>query len=275
MELYFEKLKERLHVLEEHNQDDRSMLPDPVLQQQTGRRPSLTTTERRYVGPSSGTVFIEAAITYARTNGILGSLDSTEDVAISADSRDSHDLTNLLGLGNLRQDPDRGTVARLFDVFLEIQWQYMALTRSEFEIHQDRFFGADREAHPESACIIYTVVAISTYFIGRNDGSVAASHLANLHYEKALALLPKVLQGKDIYSLQIIVLLLLYSMANPQKPVVWHLLGYAIRLSTSLSLHKADGLPMEEASKSAMELSRRVFWSLYCIDRGVCNTLGR
>jgi choline-glycine betaine transporter len=67
-----------------------------------------------------------------------------------------------------------------------------------------------------STVVTYTVFAIATFFIGKNGGNVMASNLAETYYEKALSNLPKVLPLKNLQTLQSILLMLLFTLVNPQ-----------------------------------------------------------
>lgn len=228
---------------------------------------------RRYIGVSSGITFIESAITFAKTHGILEDLQDLESNGKAFESPESKRLLQILSPGPAQATLDRETVSDLFDYFLATHWTYRILTPDDFDVHVVQYFSMTPEKYPESATVIHAVCAISTFFLGMTEGNIVASNLAEVHYEKALSYLTSILSQRSIQTLQIILLVLLYSLLNPQKPVTWHLLGSALRLATFLGLHNenyhAGG---DEKDRS---LRQHLFWSLYSIDRAVGNTLGR
>ena len=229
------------------------------------------TPNRRYLGTSSGISFIEYAITFAKTHKILDGSQESSQVKNSTNIDAKH-LIQILSPSPAQSNLDRETVSRLFDYFSITQWYYRIITRDEFDHHLSLFFSDAPNDHAESAIVVHIISAISTFYLGAIEGNAMASNLAEIQYEKALHLLPTILPYRTIETLQTILLVLLYSFLNPQKPVTWHLLGAALRLATFLRLHE-DNAVTDNAKD--INVRRNLFWTLYSIDRAVGNTLGR
>ncbi|EXJ81527.1 hypothetical protein A1O1_07591 [Capronia coronata CBS 617.96] len=239
------------------------------------KRQNPPVSNRRYLGTSSGIAFIEYAITFAKTRHIL---DGSRGLASQPNSQahtDSKRLIDILSPTPAHANLDRETVSRLFDYFSVTQWFYRILTREQFDFHLSRFFSDTPNEYPESGIVIHAISAISTFYLGAMEGNAMASNLAEMQYERALHLLPNILPYRTIGTLQIILLVLLYSLVNPQKSVTWHLLGAALRLATFLRLHEDNLTPAATDSAKDASARRDLFWSLYSIDRAVGNTLGR
>lgn len=94
-------------------------------------------------------------------------------------------------------------------------------------------------------------------------------------YRIARETLTPTLQNEDRVSLQALLSLALYSLSSPAGPSIWQVLGTAMRLATSLGLHKAR--PATTTTKDMMdyEMDKRAFWSLYNLDRLISVTLSR
>lgn len=247
----------------------------PTLKPPEQKQQSLKASNRRYLGTSSGIAFIEYAITFAKTRNIL---DGPQDLASQRSGQASTEAKRLIAV--LSPTPthanlDRETVSKLFDYFSVTQWFYRILTRDQFDVHLSRFFSDTPNEYPESGIVVHMITAISTFYLGSMEGNAMASNLAEMQYERALHLLPNILPYRTIETLQIILLVLLYSLVNPQKSVTWHLLGSALRLATFLRLHEDNVTSASTYSAKEINARRDLFWSLYSIDRAVGNTLGR
>lgn len=68
-------------------------------------------------------------------------------------------------------------------------------------------------------------------------------------------------------------LLVIYALMRPNVPGVWYVLGSALRLTVDLGLH-TDKLNMSY-DPFTREIRRRLFWSVYSLDRQVCSYFGR
>jgi hypothetical protein len=186
-----------------------------------------------------------------------------------------------LKLGELPQllPPDDGipltrtTMEELFTIFQSLQNQYPILTSEEFQEYLTRFLEEQLSPDPLSTACVHMVFAITMGHLGKTERNTTASKLSEIYYQRVLGELHHILYPRSLHSLQVILLVLLFSLSNPQQPVVWHLVGYALRLSTELGLHRVA--PWQNVDASDIDRGRRLFWSLYSIDRAVGNTLGR
>ncbi|TPX11777.1 uncharacterized protein E0L32_007514 [Thyridium curvatum] len=224
----------------------------------------------RYLGASSGFAFVESALRLAYKRGILESIPGEEegdDVSTNMSKR--HGFDDLLPVLQSPSIPERPRMIELFDLYDEAQWQYLILTESEFDAHLDAFYRMDPMDCPISAVVVYMVFAIAVQHVERTDWNVAASNVASSYHQQALGMVGLLLRHRSIESLQAILLVLVFSINNPQKPIVWHLLGSAMRLASNLNLH------IEPEDVSTRDISHRLFWSLYSMDRAIGNTLGR
>ena len=279
---YVTQLEEHLHLLQKKLHDDRPpSTPSTTGIPSISIAPSVSVSAAsRYLGASSGLAFVESAVRLAQSRGILDSSHEDEDVdddSFLSSGVLTSALDGLFAPTPAPSIPGREKMEELFADFVQVQWQYQILERSEFEHHLDHFFGPDRHHNPASIVVVNMVFAISVHFAGRIRGDVTASNMADSYHEQALTFLGDLLRHKTIDSLQAILLILLFSIVNPQKPIVWHLLGSALRLASELGIHTETicQQPALEAFEDTSDLPRRLFWSLYSMDRAVGNTLGR
>jgi Fungal specific transcription factor domain/Fungal Zn(2)-Cys(6) binuclear cluster domain len=98
---------------------------------------------------------------------------------------------------------------------------------------------------------------------------------ATAFYRVARETLTPTLQNEDRVSLQALLSLALYSLSSPAGPSIWQVLGTAMRLATSLGLHKARPPTTNTKDMMDYEMDKRAFWSLYNLDRLISVTLSR
>ncbi|KAF7588958.1 hypothetical protein BBP40_004960 [Aspergillus hancockii] len=165
----------------------------------------------------------------------------------------------VLRLASL-EDAERVT-SQYFD---SMGYQYPFLHRPDFFTQLRRIY-AGEVLPPEMIHTYHITIAISL-LISSADGAQA-----NEYYRASQETLSLSLQNEDLSALRALLSLALYTMFATNGPSVWHVLGSALRLATSLGLHKSRHVSnvVEE------ELAKRAFWSLYNLDRLVASTLGR
>lgn len=94
-------------------------------------------------------------------------------------------------------------------------------------------------------------------------------------YRKALSLVVCALQYAEdvlhpgsITGIQAILLLAQYSLVDPKHFHSWYLVGMAVRVMVDLGLH--HDIPSEVVTDTdRLDIRRRVFHSIYCLDRSV------
>ncbi|KAH8657777.1 fungal-specific transcription factor domain-containing protein [Xylariales sp. PMI_506] len=94
-----------------------------------------------------------------------------------------------------------------------------------------------------------------------------------LYYNKALGYMEDALGYGDMVALEVIMLQVSYSFFNQLGPNTWFLVGLAARLAVGMGLHTSatyDMLPVDVA-----ESRKRIFYSIYMMDRVVSIALGR
>lgn len=152
-------------------------------------------------------------------------------------------------------------VGQYFD---SMGYQYPFMERSEFMAHLHDIYSGG-EPSPEVHNAYHIIIAISL-LIGSADATRAAEF-----YRASQETLPAALQNEDLPAVRALLGLALYTMFATAGPSIWHVLGAAMRLATSLGLHKARSY----ASVLEEEMAKRAFWSLYNLDRLIASTLGR
>jgi hypothetical protein len=130
---------------------------------------------------------------------------------------------------------------------------------------------------PYEATVLHLVYAIGGRFL-ETTGQLGA-FAPEEHHAAALQNLDDILEYNDMRTIEVLLLLSLYSLRAPKGPGAWTYVGLAMRLCIDLGLHrrtKAKGSARASMpTLGAVELRKRVFWTAYCLDRQVSIVLGR
>lgn len=98
----------------------------------------------------------------------------------------------------------------------------------------------------------------------------------NVFYQRARAYLSKARFGNLQYA-QACMLCALYThraKAHSSGPTVWHLTGMAMRSAVKIGLHRKQKVDRDQ-DPYEMEFQKRLFWSIYLLDRLLGHVLGR
>ncbi|EXJ73456.1 uncharacterized protein A1O5_03217 [Cladophialophora psammophila CBS 110553] len=106
---------------------------------------------------------------------------------------------------------------------------------------------------------------------------VGSEHIAESEpesfYHSAMAKLQDQLNVPSVQNIQLILLVAIYALRSPSGSSVWHLCGLMIRQCVELGLHRQ--LQKDENTAHSDEFKRRLFWSIYHLERRIVLVLGR
>lgn len=185
--------------------------------------------------------------------------DQLEHRQLSVSRMESSSVSHALRLSSL-EEAER--VANQY--FDHLGYQYPFLHRSNFMTRLKHIYAGNRP----SAEVHYSYHI--TMAIALQMGSADEAQSTEF-YRLSQRSLSHVLLNEDLSAICALLSLALYTLFAAAGPSVWHILGTAIRLATSLGLHKSP----PSSSLVEEEMAKRVFWSLYNLDRLIAATLGR
>lgn len=211
-------------------------------------------------------------------------------LSVNATSRDFHGFTTTMSfarlllsaskIGNVPQMekrclPARQTIAPLIRFYFDKVFVLMPFfSESDFLASVSAVCAdGDRPAkamdHWMVRMVLAVVAASSSKEMGDIHWRVAQEHVFN-----ALHHVDDVLHPGSIAGLQAILILVQYSMVDPGPLSCWHLIGFASRVMVDLGLHNEPAAEVR-ISKDEIEMRRRVFYTVYTLDRDISMALGR
>ncbi|KFA55431.1 hypothetical protein S40293_08905 [Stachybotrys chartarum IBT 40293] len=137
-----------------------------------------------------------------------------------------------------------------------------------FRIHESRSVISDAF----SLAVLHLVYATGGRFLETTGET--GNFYPEKHYQKALDHLEEICGFHDVRTIQVLLLLSIYSLRSPKGPGAWTYVGLAIRQCIEMGMHRKI---QDRMSMRLLEygIRKRVFWCCYCLDRQVSIILGR
>ena len=170
--------------------------------------------------------------------------------------------------GGLRKElPPRYAAMSIIHHYINrIHVMVPVLDEASFWASVDNVYNPDpRKASPFDHWTIRLVLAIGTAAQSQQRGDTQYSDAIG-HICAAIAYAEHVLHPGSIWSIQAMLLLVMYAMLDPNHFDSWTLIGAASRATVDLGMHQ-DPSKTANTPRAKLELRRRVFYCVYVLDR--------
>jgi Fungal specific transcription factor domain/Fungal Zn(2)-Cys(6) binuclear cluster domain len=212
-------------------------------------------------------------------------------LSVNATSRDFHGFTATMSFARLllsisktgdiipgagtRSLPPRYAVSKLVLSYLDNVFVLMPFF-SETDLMASLsavYAEAGRRAKPRDHWMIRMVLGIVAAWSTQEKGD-SSYRLGQEHVAAALHYAEDVLHPGSIAGIQAILLLVQYSMLDPDLLSCWHLIGFASRVMVDLGLHNEPAVELR-MTKEESEMRRKVFYCVYALDRNISMAFDR
>ncbi|KAH8586385.1 fungal-specific transcription factor domain-containing protein [Bisporella sp. PMI_857] len=159
--------------------------------------------------------------------------------------------------------------------FNNVHPQYPFLHHPTFRIWEDECTQANQNGNLQDVKPISIFFVLMVYAIGSLIVNPSQQSSAEAFYSMALDYIEDVIHLDSLESIQAILSCAVYSIKSPVGASIWKLSGMAIRHCIELGYHRSRCKFSLNTDPLAVEMSKRVFWVAYDIDRAAAFTLGR
>ncbi|KAI1862367.1 uncharacterized protein JN550_010229 [Neoarthrinium moseri] len=183
-------------------------------------------------------------------------------------SRIMSDRSNVVGQGL----PANAAARRFVDAyFRNVNRAYPFVDRNKVLRDMETLGDcAKRQRDPDST-LLYLIMAIGCTTLQR-AGQIPSD--TTLKFEVAYAdIIQECLCREGVESIQILVLLALYSLFDPLGPSAWSIVGIVARQAMLLGLTRRSS-DEKSLPPISIELQHRLLWSIYVLDRMLATSLG-
>lgn len=211
-------------------------------------------------------------------------------LTVNATSRDFHGFSETMSFAKLLRSvaikqaiptfnntdlPPRSAISHLVDHYFENFHVLLPFfSETEFMSSLSRVYQESMAVNisPFDMWSVRLVLAISSASMCQVMGD-EHYNTALCHMGMAMTLAEYVVQPGSMLGIQALLLLVQYSLVDPEYLDSWYIVGMAARLLVDLGLH-CEPAPETRMSKSALDLRRRIFYCTYALDRLVSMSLG-
>ncbi|KAJ6004385.1 hypothetical protein N7499_000450 [Penicillium canescens] len=211
-------------------------------------------------------------------------------LSVNATSRDFHGITSNTSFANLLLSvaqvdspppssphslPARHEATPLLQHYFDnVFVQLPFFVETSFWTSVDAVYqSGGRFAKPFDHWMLRMVLAIASASVSEQNNDKMHQRAWALVSE-ALTYAEEVLRPGSISGIQAILLLAQYSFVDPARFRSWYLVGMAAKVAIDLGLHQDP--PTEVfTNQDRLDIRRRVFHCIYCLDRGLSSTIQR
>jgi hypothetical protein len=224
--------------------------------------------ERAYVGPSSG---------FALASSLGQMVQATVWNKALASTVSEHQ-SKVVSLAEVRKNsagpPNDDMGARILDAYwTRTHHRYPFLDRSEImERHANRFHQSTASIPDQFGTFkLYMIYAIGATLLKLTE---AYDYTApESFFMTALQYISAARESHSVHNIQAMTLLVLYNLRSPSNSGIWYMIGLAMRTCVDLGLHREAHYT--KISPYEGQLRRRLFWSVYFLERVIAVSLGR
>ncbi|EED21851.1 C6 transcription factor, putative [Talaromyces stipitatus ATCC 10500] len=242
-----------------------------------------------YIGSSSGLSLAVNLGEMVRATVMTKAFPDSSDSSNQRSSRDATNTTstshpykaiNLDELLKHRANPPNDEMgSRILNTYIDrVHSRYPFLDRDElWKLHNDRWRLARTKpedlAQSERFGIfrLYMVYAIASTLISLIE---KYDYIApEKFYMTAIQHVAAACETRSIQNIEAMLLLVIYHLRSATSHGLWYMIGLAMRTCIDLGLHRKSSTPQLDAY--AIQLRRRLFWTVYYLERAIAVSLGR
>ncbi|KAK5020729.1 hypothetical protein LTS07_011465 [Exophiala sideris] len=259
--------------------DATSVPPSPEQSAADDRHPS---TFRRYLGEASDIRFFHAMESAFCQQTELGQQEG--DLEARVESYEQEGPRQQLLEQNQGPLPPRANADSFVDIYFStIHIAYPFVSEPDFRRTYESFWQSDslEGFRGPWLSLLLTIFAIGSCYVrvAESEGRVSnpqGPHQHQLHFDHAIAIAQKYSSKHTVDHICALLAQCFYLLATCQTDRCWTTLGLAVRIAQSIGLHvEDDHRTGGEDALAPQEVCRRVWYSIFVLDRLLALQLGR
>ncbi|KAL2859908.1 transcription factor domain-containing protein [Aspergillus lucknowensis] len=227
-----------------------------------------------YLGPSSGVTITENLSRIVEDAGWSDRLIPVHGVGDDERGPNISPAPTSTAEQEKAAPPEDGIGMQLLDAyFTSMHVRLPFLHRMEIlELHARRYQAPDGEKQDRYGMFkLFMVYAIGAAMLQMNEQYAAITPSA--YFATALQHDSTVRETLSVAGVEARLLMVIYNLRSNSRSSVWYTIGMAMRICIDLGMHRESHYNLMDAVES--QLCRRLFWSVYVIERHVSWALGR
>lgn len=243
-----------------------SLLPDPGHDRASEDGPVIHIESSR-TSPLLAQVVLSQASALQEGAATLGPRTGRSDSGPSG-ATETGDRPNVSSL-----IPPHDTAEQLLEAYFTLRWPALpVLHQSTFmKKHYANVTQLGDSADAVSIFLTFMVFALGSIDIEAQELTLPDAHLD--FFDVATQQISGLIHSNSLETVQGLLLMTVFAVNERRRINSWHAIGLAVRTAIDLGLQRAS--TSSSSDILTMEMQRRVFWSVYALDRNVSISLGR
>lgn len=224
--------------------------------------------ESSHTSPLLAQVVLSQAAASQENATVLGGprpVPSYNETPVATETVDRLTVPSLL--------PSHDTAEQLLEAYFTLRWPALPV------LHQPTFL-KQHYAHVtelgDSANHVSIFLVFMAFALGSIDTKAQGLTLPDAHlnfFDLAMQHLSGLVHSNSLETVQGLLLMTVFAVNERRRINSWHSIGLAVRTAIDQGLHRASTSSSSDVLLT--EMQRRVFWSVYALDRNVSISLGR
>lgn len=169
--------------------------------------------------------------------------------------------------------PPHETAEQLTEAYFTLRWPALPVLHKPtfMKQHYTNVTQHGNSASHVSIFLTFMVFAVASIDTKEQELTLQDAHLD--FFDVAMQHISGLLHSNSLETVQGLLLMTVFAVNERRRINSWHAIGLAVRTAIDLGLHRAS--TSSSSNILTMEMQRRVFWSVYALDRNISISLGR
>ncbi|KAJ0110287.1 uncharacterized protein J7T55_000720 [Diaporthe amygdali] len=169
--------------------------------------------------------------------------------------------------------PPQDTAKQLQEAYFTLRWPALPVLHQPTFVkqHYTNVTQLGNSASHVSIFLTFMVFALGSIDTKAQELTFPDAHLD--FFDVAMQHMSGLIHANSLETVQGLLLMTVFAVNERRRINSWHGIGLAVRTAIDLGLHRAS--TSSSSDVMMMEMQRRVFWSVYALDRNVSISLGR
>lgn len=169
--------------------------------------------------------------------------------------------------------PPHDTAEQLIEAYFTLRWPALPVLHKPtfMKQHYTDVIQLGNSASHVSIFLSFMVFALASIDTKEQELTLQDAHLD--FFDVAMQHISGLFHSNNLETVQGLLLMTVFAVNERRRINSWHAIGLAVRTAIDLGLHRAS--TSSSSNNLTTEMQRRVFWSVYALDRNISISLGR
>lgn len=202
---------------------------------------------------------------------VLSQVSASQEITTTLTGPGATETAGRLTVSSLT--PPSDTAEQLLEAYFTLRWPALPVLHQPTFVkqHYTEVTQLGDSASPVSVFLTFMVFALGSIDTKAQELTLPDAHLD--FFDVAMQHISGLIHSNSLETVQGLLLMTVFAINERRRINSWHAIGLAVRTAIDLGLHRASA--SSSSSRLTTEMHKRVFWSVYALDRNISISLGR